>query len=107
MSPTDTNPGQVIEPQIKETFSGTQQAKLERLLSKDPMSSSVPQKKNVFGRKVCGGKIAIKKKQKRTSLVVQWIRTRLPIQGTSVLPLVREDWASKAREARLLEPASS
>ena len=51
MSSTDRNPGQIIEPQIKETFSGTQQAKLERLLSKDPMPLSMPQKKkkNVFG----------------------------------------------------------
>lgn len=52
-------------------------------------------------------KLQFKKKQKRTSLVVQWIRTRLPIQWAWVLPLVQEDWASKAREAQLLEPASS
>ena len=67
MSPTDRNPGQIIEPQIKETFSGTQQAKLERLLSKDPMPSSMPhtkKKKMYLDEKFVEEKLQLKKSRK-------------------------------------------
>ena len=33
----------------------------------------------------------LKKKKKRSSLVVQWLRIRLPMQGTQVGSLIRED----------------
>ena len=36
-------------------------------------------------------KVDLKKQSSGTSLVVQWLRTRLPMQGTRVRSLVRED----------------
>ena len=37
------------------------------------------------------GKESKKKKKSGASLVVQWLRIRLPMQGTQVRALVRED----------------
>ena len=36
-------------------------------------------------------KFTLKKKKKRASLVAQWLRIHLPMQGTRVRALVRED----------------
>ena len=36
-------------------------------------------------------KMQLVKKEKRTSLVVQWLRIRLPMQGTGVRALAQED----------------
>ena len=35
--------------------------------------------------------LPLKSKRDETSLVVQWLRIRLPVQGTQVRALVRED----------------
>ena len=68
---------------------------------------------------VAASKTSIKTIYSRTSLVVQWIRTRLPMQGIWVQSLVQEDSTchratklcapllsphSRAREPRLLKP---
>ena len=61
--------------------------------------------------------------EEETSLVVQWLRIRLPIQGTQVQALVREDshmlqsnlagapqllsLRSRAREPQLLSPRAT
>ena len=51
-------------------------------------------KKNYTIRKLCigkkGGKNSLRKQIKGTSLVVQWLRIRLPMQGTRVQSLVWE-----------------
>ena len=66
------------------------------------------------------GPVVFFKTHERTSLVAQWLRISLPVRGTRVRALVREDptcrrttkpvrhnyraWASKAREPQLLKP---
>ena len=50
-----------------------------------------------------------RKNQLGTSLVAQWLRIRLPVQGTRVRPLVREDHATEQLSpcATTTEPAFS
>ena len=41
-------------------------------------------------------KALLKKREKGTSLVAQWLRTRLPVQGTRVRALIWEDQIGRA-----------
>jgi len=59
---------------------------------------------------VCFIKIISFNLQNRDSLVVQWLRIWLPVQGTWVRSLVLDDstccWATKVREPQLLSSCS-